>query len=90
MLKGIGPVNARNLVAYCGGVDAIFTDIKLKNTLAKVPGIVGIKDATGDIGRGTELLKRVPKDFAVYSGDDASELALMLLGRSVQKRMDQR
>lgn len=39
MLKGIGPVNARNLVAYCGGVDAIFTDAKLKNTLAKVPGI---------------------------------------------------
>ncbi len=39
MLKGIGPVNARNLVAYCGGVDAIFTDRKLKHTLAKVPGI---------------------------------------------------
>lgn len=39
MLKGIGPVNARNLVAYCGGVDPIFTDKKLKNTLAKVPGI---------------------------------------------------
>ena len=39
MLKGIGPVNARNLVAYCGGVEALFTDRKLKNTLAKVPGI---------------------------------------------------
>jgi len=39
MLKGIGPVNARNLVAYCGGVDPIFTDRKLKNTLEKVPGI---------------------------------------------------
>lgn len=39
MLKGIGPVNARNLVAYCGGVDAIFTDSKLKSTLEKVPGI---------------------------------------------------
>lgn len=39
MLKGIGPVNARNLVAYCGGVDPIFTDKKLKNTLEKVPGI---------------------------------------------------
>ncbi|MBX2978308.1 MAG: DNA-processing protein DprA [Flavobacteriales bacterium] len=39
MLKGIGPVNARNLVAYCGGVDALFTDRKLKNTLEKVPGI---------------------------------------------------
>ncbi|MBK8339325.1 MAG: DNA-protecting protein DprA [Flavobacteriales bacterium] len=39
MLKGIGPVNARTLVAYCGGVDPIFTDRKLKNTLEKVPGI---------------------------------------------------
>ncbi|MBK6753262.1 MAG: DNA-protecting protein DprA [Flavobacteriales bacterium] len=39
MLKGIGPVHARNLVAYCGGVDPIFTDRKLKNTLEKVPGI---------------------------------------------------
>ena len=38
-LKGIGPVNARNLVAYCSGVDPIFTDKKLKNTLEKVPGI---------------------------------------------------
>lgn len=39
MLKGIGPVNARNLVAYCGGVDALFTDRHLKKTLEKVPGI---------------------------------------------------
>ncbi|MBP6573173.1 MAG: DNA-processing protein DprA [Flavobacteriales bacterium] len=39
MLKGIGPMHARNLVAYCGGVDVLFTDKKLKNTLAKVPGI---------------------------------------------------
>ncbi len=48
--------------------------------LAQIPNIVGIKDATGDIGRGSDLLQRVPKDFAVYSGDDASTLALMLLG----------
>lgn len=39
MLKGIGPVNARNLVAYCSGVEPIFTDKALKNTLEKVPGI---------------------------------------------------
>ncbi|HCU85220.1 MAG TPA: 4-hydroxy-tetrahydrodipicolinate synthase, partial [Methylophilus sp.] len=41
---------------------------------------VGIKDATGGIERGTDLLLRVPADFAVYSGDDATSLALMLLG----------
>lgn len=48
--------------------------------LAQVPNIVGIKDATGGIERGTDLLLRVPADFAVYSGDDATSLALMLLG----------
>jgi len=48
--------------------------------LAQIPNIVGIKDATGNIERGTDLLQRVPDDFAVYSGDDASTLALMLLG----------
>lgn len=48
--------------------------------LAQIPNIIGIKDATGDIGRGTELLQRAPPNFAVYSGDDASGLALLLLG----------
>ncbi|HEY0905980.1 MAG TPA: 4-hydroxy-tetrahydrodipicolinate synthase [Methylophilus sp.] len=48
--------------------------------LAQLPNIVGIKDATGGIERGTDLLLRAPADFAVYSGDDASALALMLLG----------
>ncbi len=48
--------------------------------LSTVPNIVGIKDATGGIERGTDLLLRAPADFAVYSGDDASALALMLLG----------
>lgn len=48
--------------------------------LAQVPGIVGLKDATGDIGRGSDLLRRLPPNFAVYSGDDATALALMLMG----------
>jgi 4-hydroxy-tetrahydrodipicolinate synthase len=48
--------------------------------LSAVPGIVGIKDATGDLARGADLLRRVPKQFAVYSGNDDSALALMLLG----------
>jgi 4-hydroxy-tetrahydrodipicolinate synthase len=48
--------------------------------LAQVPGIVGIKDATGNIERGTALLKAAPAEFAVYSGDDASGMVLMLLG----------
>lgn len=48
--------------------------------LAQIPNIVGIKDATGGIERGTDLLLRAPADFAVFSGDDASALSLMLLG----------
>lgn len=48
--------------------------------LAQVPNIVGIKDATGGLERGTELLLRAPEAFAVYSGDDATALALLLLG----------
>ncbi|MES2352952.1 MAG: 4-hydroxy-tetrahydrodipicolinate synthase [Pseudomonadota bacterium] len=48
--------------------------------LAEIPNIVGLKDATGDIGRAGDLLRRIPKDFALYSGDDATALALIFLG----------
>lgn len=58
------------------------SDISNETTLrlAQVPGLIGIKDATGNIERGSELIKRAPADFAIYSGDDASGMALMLLG----------
>ncbi|NVD72909.1 4-hydroxy-tetrahydrodipicolinate synthase [Duganella sp. BJB488] len=48
--------------------------------LAKIPNIVGVKDATGNIGRGYDLLRLAPKSFAVYSGDDPTAMALMLAG----------
>src|SRR5438093_8090384 len=48
--------------------------------LAQVPGIIGIKDATANIERGTDLMRRLPRNFAIYSGDDATALALVLLG----------
>jgi len=48
--------------------------------LAQVPGIIGIKDATANIERGTDLIKRLPRNFALYSGEDATALALILLG----------
>ena len=59
--------------------------------LAQIPNIVGIKDATGNIERGSDLLLRAPQDFAVYSGDDGSCLALMssLLGQQA-RRTDRR
>jgi len=48
--------------------------------LAPIANIVGVKDATGNIGRGIELLKMVDKSFAVYSGDDPTAMALMFCG----------
>jgi len=48
--------------------------------LSEIPGIVGLKDATGDLARASDLLKRLPSRFAVYSGNDDTALALMLLG----------
>lgn len=48
--------------------------------LAQVPGIVGIKEATGNIERAQWLIKETPADFAVYSGDDPTAVALMLCG----------
>lgn len=48
--------------------------------LAQVKGIVGVKDATGNIARGTDLIRLAPKSFAVYSGDDATAIALKLYG----------
>jgi 4-hydroxy-tetrahydrodipicolinate synthase len=48
--------------------------------LAQVPNITGLKDATANIERACDMLRRLPSTFAVYSGDDATGLALMLLG----------
>ena len=48
--------------------------------LAQVPGIIGVKDATGNIARGSDLIRLAPADFAVYSGDDATAMALMFCG----------
>lgn len=48
--------------------------------LAQVPGVVGVKEATGNIDRAAQLIKDAPEGFAVYSGDDPTAVALMLLG----------
>ncbi|HSH73631.1 MAG TPA: 4-hydroxy-tetrahydrodipicolinate synthase [Methylophilaceae bacterium] len=57
-------------------------DISNETTLrlASIPNIVGIKDATGSIERGTDLILRAPDGFSIFSGDDATGMALMLLG----------
>jgi 4-hydroxy-tetrahydrodipicolinate synthase len=48
--------------------------------LAQVPGIVGIKEATGNLDRAAWLIKQAPKGFSILSGDDQTAIALMLLG----------
>ncbi len=48
--------------------------------LAEIPGIVGIKDATGDLERGRQLVDICPPDFAIYSGDDLTAVELILMG----------
>src|SRR5215470_16159127 len=48
--------------------------------LAQVPGIIGIKDATANLERGTDLIRRMPRNFAIYSGEDATALPLILCG----------
>ena len=50
--------------------------------LARIPGIVGLKDATSDLVRHVDLIKRLPRDreFGLYSGNDDTALAYILLG----------
>jgi 4-hydroxy-tetrahydrodipicolinate synthase len=49
---------------------------------AELPGVFGVKEATGNIERAAQLIKHAPKGFQIYSGDDGSAVALMLLGGS--------
>jgi 4-hydroxy-tetrahydrodipicolinate synthase len=57
-------------------------DMSVETTLrlAQVPGIVGIKEATGNIDRAQWLIREAPEGFAIYSGDDPTAVALMLCG----------
>ncbi|MBR3481683.1 MAG: 4-hydroxy-tetrahydrodipicolinate synthase [Neisseriaceae bacterium] len=48
--------------------------------LAEIDNVVGVKEATGNIGRACELFKKAPKDFAIYSGDDSTAIAFLLCG----------
>ncbi|MCF8159418.1 MAG: 4-hydroxy-tetrahydrodipicolinate synthase [Polaromonas sp.] len=48
--------------------------------LAQVPGVIGIKEATGNIDRAQWLIREAPESFAIYSGDDPTAVALMLCG----------
>ncbi len=57
-------------------------DMSVETTLklAQVPGVIGVKEATGNLERAAWLIKQAPKGFSIYSGDDPTAVALMLLG----------
>ncbi|MEX8517107.1 MAG: 4-hydroxy-tetrahydrodipicolinate synthase [Leptothrix sp. (in: b-proteobacteria)] len=49
---------------------------------ARLPGVFGVKEATGNIERACWLIKQAPEGFGIYSGDDGTAVAMMLLGGS--------
>jgi 4-hydroxy-tetrahydrodipicolinate synthase len=57
-------------------------DMSVETTLrlAQVPGVIGVKDATGNLERAAWLIREAPAQFRLYSGDDPTAIALMLLG----------
>lgn len=75
-----GAVPVRQILYNVPGRTACDMKNETALRLAAVDNIVGIKDATGDLVRGRELIERAPEGFAVYSGDDATALDLMLMG----------
>lgn len=85
-----GMVKHFEMVAEKGGLDVVLynvpgrTAVDLQNEtvveLSQHHRIVGIKDATGDVARGTQLIQQVPNDFLVYSGDDETAIDLILAG----------
>ena len=79
--KAIAEVVALPMVLY-NVPGRTVADMSVETTLrlAQVPGIVGIKEASGNIEKAQWLIKDAPKGFAIYSGDDATAVALMLCG----------
>src|SRR6202000_917504 len=77
-------------IAEEGGLPAILYNVPRRTVgdmsndtilrLAEVPNIIGVKDATGNLDRGVHLIKDAPAGFSIYSGDDPTAIALMLMG----------
>lgn len=78
--KIVETVNLPTLLYNVPGRTVADMSVETTLRLAQVPGIIGTKEATGDIGRLGALFRDKPDDFIVLSGDDASAAALILLG----------
>jgi len=73
-------VNVPQILYNVPGRTAVDMSNETTLRLAKLDNIVAIKDATGDVARGTELVEKSADDFAIYSGDDPTAIELMLAG----------
>ncbi|MBT8138317.1 MAG: 4-hydroxy-tetrahydrodipicolinate synthase [Gammaproteobacteria bacterium] len=73
-------VDIPNILYNVPGRTAVDLQVETTVRLAQVDNIIGVKDATGSIERGVEIIRACPTDFAVYSGDDATAISLMLRG----------
>ena len=73
-------VDIPNILYNVPGRTAVDMQTATTARLAEIPNIVGIKDATGDLARGAELLAAVGNKIAVYSGDDTTAVELLLMG----------
>jgi 4-hydroxy-tetrahydrodipicolinate synthase len=73
-------VNIPQILYNVPGRTAVDISNETVSSLAEIDNIVGIKDATGDLVRGQDLIKRCGENVAVYSGDDATAMELLLAG----------
>ena len=73
-------VDLPNILYNVPGRTAVDMGVETTCRLAEIPNIIGIKDATGDLQRGRELLDSCGDQLAIYSGDDATAIELMLMG----------
>ena len=51
--------------------------------LAEIDNIVALKESTGDLNQAAEMVRVLPKDFLVYSGDDSMTLPMLSVGAPV-------
>lgn len=73
-------VDVANILYNVPGRTSVDMDNDTTLELATIGNIIGIKDATGDLQRGRDLIARAPEGFAVYSGDDPTAMELILAG----------
>lgn len=73
-------VNIDQILYNVPGRTAVDLSVDTTVRLSTIDNIIGIKDATGNLSIADELIKKCPKDFLLYSGDDATAFEFILRG----------